>query len=402
MDAYSGERFDNQDDKSMASSVTRHALIPLEGDYQFLLCGIDTLDLGIYVDWRGEEYKDQRADLMSRFDDAKIGAQANGGYVDVTPSDRHYIVLPTGKRPNYRYHLKFAEYHLFIAVTKEPKYSPNTYVSINSETLWGRGIQGAIDLVSSDIKSFGGAVKRILLSRCDLCADFKLPSGLTEDFLKSHSVTRSRKAAYYTGGGCLETHYVGSKGAPILLRLYDKGKEVVVNNKEWFRKLWGTDNIDNVWRIEFQLRREALKQFDINTVEDLKDKSYGVWNYLTDQWFSLRLPDHEKQDRRAIHPFWKNVQECASRFGPTIDVKRDYSAKALPSRMWYASRFFSLLVSMGAVYGFADVESCSNYLFSITDDFMEKGKKDFTEEILKRSVMMGFNPSIAGGKDEPK
>ena len=93
--------------------------------------------------------------------------------------------------------------------------------------------------------------------------------------MKAHSVTRSRKAAYYTGSGCLETYYVGSKGAPILLRLYDKGKEVVVNNKEWFKKLWGIDDIENVWRVEYQLRRGALKQFSINTIDDLKEKSSG-------------------------------------------------------------------------------------------------------------------------------
>src|SRR5690242_2168730 len=36
---------------SMAESVTRHALNPIVGDFQFLLCGIDTLDLGLYVKW---------------------------------------------------------------------------------------------------------------------------------------------------------------------------------------------------------------------------------------------------------------------------------------------------------------------------------------------------------------
>jgi len=83
-----------------------------------------------------------------------------------------------------------------------------------------------------------------------------------------------------------------------------------------------------------------------------------------------------------------------------IDVKRDYSGKALPSRMWYASRFFSLLVSMGAVYGFADKAKCVDYLFRITGDFLEKNERDFTEEVLKRSVKMGTYPYIAGGNNE--
>jgi len=115
--SFSGAGSDNKRE-SMASSVTRHALIPLEEDTRFLLCGIDTLDLGIYVDWSHMNW----ASLMSHFHEAKLEAQSTDGYVSVTPSGRNFIVFPSGKRPNYTYHLQFAEYHLFIAVIKEPKY----------------------------------------------------------------------------------------------------------------------------------------------------------------------------------------------------------------------------------------------------------------------------------------
>jgi hypothetical protein len=36
---------------SMASSVTRHALISPAEEFQYLICGMDSLDLGLYVHW---------------------------------------------------------------------------------------------------------------------------------------------------------------------------------------------------------------------------------------------------------------------------------------------------------------------------------------------------------------
>ena len=46
------EIYPNQNnDKSMAESVTRHTLISSIDKIEFLTCGIDTLDVGFYVSW---------------------------------------------------------------------------------------------------------------------------------------------------------------------------------------------------------------------------------------------------------------------------------------------------------------------------------------------------------------
>jgi hypothetical protein len=37
--------------KSMAESVTRHALISHVDNIEYLTCGIDSLDVGFYVSW---------------------------------------------------------------------------------------------------------------------------------------------------------------------------------------------------------------------------------------------------------------------------------------------------------------------------------------------------------------
>jgi hypothetical protein len=67
--------------------------------------------------------------------------------------------LAGGKAPNYRYHVRFPEYHCFIAITQIAKQSPNVYVSFTSEALhWELSERELIELVIRDIESLGGFV----------------------------------------------------------------------------------------------------------------------------------------------------------------------------------------------------------------------------------------------------
>jgi hypothetical protein len=97
--------------------------------------------------------------------------------------------------------------------------------------------------------------------------------------------------------------YIGGKDSDLLCRIYDKAKEAGTTGKEWFLKLWKLDQLLDIWRIEFQLRRSVLKQFGIDTLEDLIQRSGGVWAELTSSWLSFRLHDNPNTARRSIHPW---------------------------------------------------------------------------------------------------
>jgi len=84
--------------QSMAESVTRHASSPLVDEFQFLLCGIDSLDLGLYVMW-GSDWKRR----VIVFDKKKQEARKKGGLLIGLPSGRKCIFRPNGKGENYRF-----------------------------------------------------------------------------------------------------------------------------------------------------------------------------------------------------------------------------------------------------------------------------------------------------------
>jgi hypothetical protein len=176
-------------DGNMALSVTRHASTPLVDEFQFLLSGIDSLDLGLYVIW-GSDWKRRLQNLNKK----KQQARKNGGLLIGLPSGRRCIFRPNGKGENYRFHLQFEAYNLFIGIAARPGTSPNVYLSIDAKTLWFKGIETALSWITEDLKTIGGgSIQFVQVSRLDLCSDFLVPGGLSYEFLLSHKVTRNDK-----------------------------------------------------------------------------------------------------------------------------------------------------------------------------------------------------------------
>lgn len=371
--------------ESMAESVTRHALISQIDNIECLTCGIDTLDVGFYVAW-GDNWES----IRQKFDNCKDNAQGTEGNIIDVEGIRPHIFYPGGKAPNYRYHVKFSEYHCFISIIQSAKHSPNIYVSFTSEALhWELSEKELIDLVAMDIESLGGNVFQHKISRCDLYADFRIPSGISLDFVRRHKVGKAQKTNQYMDGDFLETFYVGEKNSPIQLRLYNKSVKIKQDGSaERWLLIWFTDDPENVWRIEFQIRRQVLKQYAINTIYDLLNQKADLWKYMTSEWFSLRCLDNENQSRRTIHEFWVKVQGCVQHFGDESGSKRIYDKKKARTINWHVKRIENLLISCAAIKNNYNPKSClkevsSHLLLSIN-------QQEFKEKARTKSIEMGI------------
>lgn len=368
---------------SMAEPVTRHALIPPAQNFQYLLCGFDSLDIGLFVEW-GDDW----ATVLKSLYASKEQAQKIGEILREISPGRSCVILPGGKGDNYAFHLHFPEYHLFIAKTEKFSTSPNVYLSIKAEAMWGKGFTSALDIVSADLRSFGGRIDDILPSRLDICADYRISPELTLPFLEKHAVCRSRDVRPIIKGGILETCYFGSPAAPIRLRIYNKGKEVLKKgDKLWFLDLWGVEDPQDIWRIEFQLRRPALKQFKINDVHDLWKRAGGLWSYLTNDWFSLRFHDNDRQDRRSIHTWWQEVQMCADRLGTAQKITRDLNSSSHASAMFYIAHVAGCLPAYAARVKTPDYKEA---ILSLSKAVYEHwSRRNFGCEYTKRAIKLG-------------
>lgn len=375
----------------MAESVTRHAQITKSEETKALLCGIDTLDLGLYVTW-GRNWENTLRLLNSK----KLAAQReSGGLPMEMPLGRRFLFHAGGKGNNYRFHLEFPGHHLYIGKAACGGNGPNVFLSLSAKTLWLDDLKTVLSEIEAGLKLIGnGTINRVQPSRCDLTADFHASGGFSLEFLQSHKVTRSRKTNSYMNGDSLETFYCGDKGGAIQLRMYDKSAEVSQSGKkDWFWDLWKIRPPADVWRVEFQLRRPALKQYGVNSLESLYEKIGGIWKDLTERWFSLRLPDNESTERRTVHPFWKVVQDCAESFGPSDNAKRDLSRSDTASDKWYLSHIDGCLAAFAARHG---MENRREALDALIPLLLGRDESVFREKAARKAISLGV--SLKGGK----
>lgn len=333
---------------SMGDAVTPHALITGPIDWRFLLAGIDTLDLGVYVDWGVAWYELQPQLEYHR--QCTLNGDKNVWRHDLVGEA---IVRGSSKR-NYRYHVQTHDLNIWLADAESPKDYPNVYASPSARSLWTDGPAVVVEGLRHLLLELGGQVMEIQVSRCDLAADFALPEGLSLDFLRHHRVSRTRKTHLYEENEKLETYYVAKPGAPIQARIYDKLTAIMAKpGGEFFFPLWGGPA--PTWRVEFQLKRSFLREAGINSMDDLVAQTGGLWTYLTDQWLSLRLQDNQNTRRRTVHPWWQAVQDCADLFGPSCTISRGNDTPPLLSPDWYVSHMSGCLVSLAARLGTSNI-----------------------------------------------
>lgn len=371
---------------SMALSITCHAPFSNLVGWKCLLSGIDTLYLGIYVEW-SKLWPVQVEELEA----AKLEAAGTEG---LPVNDGRFLVLPGGKPPNYRFHLQFPSFHLYLSHRQEPhRNTPNVYACIGSKSLWLNGVEGAVNLVLHEIEVLAGNVLKIKPSRCDLAADFVIPEDLTLDLLLSHRVPSHLDVQSHIGRGRLETFYQGARKSPIQLRIYDKGLEVTKGGtKLWFLDLWKLETADHVWRIEFQLRRAVLKAFKANSVAELVNNLGSIWRYLTEDWFSLRLPDDPNASRRTVHPGWLSVQMIDRRFGEPRKIDRDY--EEFPADVqWYIAHISGCLAGYAARRRIEDVEKATDFVAK--DILRYWSSRDFVQQYKVKSIKLGYSGTMA-------
>jgi hypothetical protein len=338
-----------------AVSITclAHVTLPPEG--QFLACGIDTLQLSLQIDWTDSDWEARKAVLEAE----KLRAVGTNGSIS---SDFSYLMFPSGKPPSYRWHLQFPEFHLYLGASESVQgHQTNGLVQLLSKALWSQGLTGVLEQLHVALERWGGRITAMKPSRCDLAADFLLERPLILDEILEERVPSNVAHSHHMRDvKTLETFYHGAKQSPVQLRIYDKKWEVATHrDKVWFHEIWGPTTDREVWRVEYQMRREILRQLRIDTIEELQRQLAGLWRYLTHDWFSLRRADNAHTTRRTINPWWRTVVETAERFGPGCEVRRVFTGEPADSR-WYVTHI------AGCLAGFAASEGLSEFDESVT------------------------------------
>jgi hypothetical protein len=123
-----------------------------------------------------------------------------------------------------------------------------------------------------------------------------MPDNRWSQDLTDYAVTRATDNGTYKKNNKLTGIRIG-KGV-VSARLYDKPLEIQQQSKKyWMFDIWGIKEVPEgkkIIRIEFQMRREVLKELGLKTAEDLFQKIDQAWAYCTKQWLKF-------QDRPGLH-----------------------------------------------------------------------------------------------------
>ena len=310
--------------------------------------GIDWLELSVFVDMAGVWEKW----VGEVFENALNAAKEENEEQVVHVFDHQMAVQSFGSHfgPMYYDFRAFDQKDLVWWFRKEPVDHANiasVRVRVSGEACLcaNGGVEGLIHWIYLFFVKLQCSVRKISVSRCDFCID--LPNVSIESLRSAHFrkdfVTRSKSHSVVEDGGTVDKdtwRYLQSKGltlyygrSPLTLRCYDKLAELdhKMNPRKWqamVLRRWGGEEPVHATRVEFELRREALKQRGIDTIEDLFHKRTAIVEYLTGEWFRyVKKPRGQKEKRKCrwpVHPVWKTVQGgFSSVFGGSMD--RDLS-----------------------------------------------------------------------------
>lgn len=377
---------DGNSPSSIGEPVTPDAQMTERRSWKFLACGIDTLDIGFFVEWNNWKWLENQLSIAKA---KAITAKSDGALIDLGVSEM--IANPTGKPPMYQFGLTTPDYRLWIAARATPGEFPNVYVSPLASMLWMQGIDATIEQLTHDIEAMGGTVEAIRVSRVDPCADFHIPGGLTDEWIEHHRVSRSKGIRTHRDGPMLHTFQIGRGKSPIQLRIYDKTAEIEQSGKAWVRQVWPSGSITEVWRFEYQIRREALRQFKIHTPGDLINRVSTLWEYLTTTWFSLRAHDSCNTTRRTFCLLWIDVQQVANELPGAIEVNRSKEpTNADLTRI--VQQVLGYAKSYAAVMRITDRDQALQAMVEEISQIITPG--DFTEAVQKRAIRAGVSLGV--------
>jgi len=375
------KRFRQQSGQSIGGPVTPDAQMSEPALPTLLLCGVDTLDVGVFVVWPNWP------NLVQKLRQAK--ARANQSKADAASLDvgiDNLVAAPTGKPPNYQYRLYTADYELCIADRPDWSNYPNVWMSPRARVLQERGVSGTIERLARDLENLGATVEGFQPSRVDIFADFRLPRGLDQRWLDYHRVSQSGSASIEAQHSELQTYHVARGSKTVQLRIYDKTTEAQNHGKHWMWSLWGVEPDAEVWRVEFQLGREWLRQFEINTPEALRHRLQPIWAYLTDNWFSLRQHDNQHTTRRSPCEFWRAVQSVASELPGSAQLARNLN-ESTPNLDQLIAQIRGYLASFAAR---RQVDTLEDAILAFLLDLLALGRdQDFAETVRHRAIRFG-------------
>lgn len=235
--------------------------------------------------------------------------------------DIDFMLSPNGTKSGYPFLVSNQDFTIQFGEFNNPSF----FVKFSSFALWNQGAKLLHERFLQWADTLGFIPDRPEgLSRCDFAFDFHLEQ---IDFDEDSFVTVAAKDSQHRKDGKIQTFTFGRD--EIVLRVYNKSAEIEESSgKYWLHPLW-QGQTENVWRVEWQVRKETLKRFGLRTFQDLFDGYGDCLRYLVAEHTSLRVKTEDSnRSRWPVHPLWALLSQQIDQL-PAQGIYREVNSRAM-------------------------------------------------------------------------
>jgi len=288
-----------------------------------------------------EAYADfmQFHQITSTLEAAQKQAQSSHPWksVDTALGGIDVFVTPQGMNigGNYWRYIFYALGVMFL-IHHDIRNTQQVRVTYRAEALIHNTLPTLHQRVREILSSWGFTITKETITRVDMQVMLDVPlSDFTSLIFNEHVVTDARSSAAFMESNTDQTYWAGDI-KNIQIALYDKRaqmksmklekRQLVISHSiglDW----WNSDR--PITRVELRLARAALRNFGIDSVDDLLKRERAIIDWVTHDWFRLlKRPKVKGMGKRAkIHPLWERVRALFYQYFPG-DAIRDLTRRS--------------------------------------------------------------------------
>jgi hypothetical protein len=218
----------------------------------------------------------------------------------------------------------------------------------------------------------------------DLYADFQgwRPTG--DD--RHRFLCRGKERDTYEDSGTLTGFTFGRrKSGTMTARIYDKTRDVERKGTDFWPDVWGSsfDRSQAVFRIEFEFARTALRQYGLNTLDEVLAAVPALWLSVTRDWLTYRSPTaDETRSRWPVATEWRAVQRAKVGDG-AFGIERMYDGRTEGSLRRLMRMLNGLTAHYGALMGTDDIEAACWLLIGSLRDAEIVTRRSFADRVAE-------------------
>jgi hypothetical protein len=177
--------------------------------------------------------------------------------------------------------------------------------------LHGKGPLAAVEWFRRVVESVVGPVF-VGASRMDLHVDLQ-GWDLDGDDRRKFVCRADGRDLYEVADGFSGLLFGRRTSGTVMARIYDKTLESQKKGTAFWEDIWGPerDPAHHVLRVEFEINRQGLKEYGVESAYEAIEAGPAIWTDLTTTWLTYRTPTEDAtRSRWPLAPEWRSVQHA--------------------------------------------------------------------------------------------